>query len=148
MHTPRTVKAVLLTVAIALPLAACSASATPSATGAATPTASASVASPSPGKAPTTAETTTSPSATPKPTSTVKTYSMAQVKTHDSASSCWSVVDGNVYDLTRWIGKHPGGRARILQMCGKDGTAAFRGEHGRERGPNNDLKAYRIGELA
>jgi len=73
---------------------------------------------------------------------------MAQVKQHGSASSCWSAVDGKVYDLTKWIGRHPGGRARIIDMCGKDGSATFHGEHGKERGPSNDLKRYLIGPLA
>jgi cytochrome b involved in lipid metabolism len=78
----------------------------------------------------------------------VKSFSMAEVKQHGSAASCWSVVDGKVYDLTKWIGRHPGGRARITAMCGKDGTATYRGEHGKESGPMSDLKRYVIGPLA
>ena len=53
-----------------------------------------------------------------------------------------------MYDLTKWIGRHPGGRARIVAMCGKDGSATFHGEHGKEREPSNDLKRYLIGPLA
>lgn len=107
-------------------------------TGAGTPTASA---SPS-------ASQTAMASASPTAGASGQGYTLAQVKQHASASSCWSAVDGKVYDLTRWIGRHPGGQKRIVQMCGQDGTAAFRGEHGTERGPNNDLNNYLIGSLA
>lgn len=89
---------------------------------------------------------TTSPS--PTAAATKPGYTMAEVKKHATAASCWSVVDGNVYDLTDWVDSHPGGRARILSMCGRDGTAAFRDEHGKEAEPNATLKGYKIGPLA
>lgn len=73
---------------------------------------------------------------------------MADVKKHASASSCWTVVNGNVYDLTRWINRHPGGRARILAMCGKDATKAFRAEHGTQKRPNSILAGYKLGTLS
>lgn len=72
---------------------------------------------------------------------------MAEVKQHATAASCWSVVAGNVYDLTDWVDSHPGGRARILSMCGKDGTATFRNEHGTESKPNKTLQSYALGTL-
>ena len=144
----RALRTVLVPLLFALPLAACSAPTSSSSSAA--PAASATSASPVPSVTPTTASVSASPSASPTPTpsSTVKTLSMAEVKQHASAASCWSAVDGKVYDLTKWIGKHPGGRARIVAMCGKDGTATFHGEHGKEREPGNDLKRYLIGPLA
>ena len=144
----RALRTVLVPLLFALPLAACSAPTSSSSSAA--PAASATSASPVPSVTPTTASVSASPSASPTPTpsSTVKTLSMAQVKQHASAASCWSAVDGKVYDLTKWIGKHPGGRARIVAMCGKDGGATFRAEHGKEREPGNDLKRYLIGPLA
>jgi cytochrome b involved in lipid metabolism len=149
MNPLRILRTILIPLVFALPLAACSAAATTSSSAPAA-TASATSASQSPSVTPTTASASASPSAspTPTPTSTVKSFSMAQVKTHASAASCWSAVDGKVYDLTKWIGRHPGGRGRIVAMCGKDGTATYRGEHGKERGPSNDLKRYLIGPLA
>lgn len=72
---------------------------------------------------------------------------MAQVRKHAGASSCWTVVNGNVYDLTRWINRHPGGRARILGMCGEDATAAFRAEHGGQARANKVLAGYKLGPL-
>jgi cytochrome b involved in lipid metabolism len=65
----------------------------------------------------------------PAATPAAVTYSLAQVATHSTPASCWSVVSGGVYDLTAWIGQHPGGAASIRGMCGKDATSSFRGMH-------------------
>jgi cytochrome b involved in lipid metabolism len=73
---------------------------------------------------------------------------MAEVRTHNSASGCWSVVDGLVYDLTAYIPKHPGGKGEILAICGTDGSRAFNGQHGGESKPERILASYKIGELA
>lgn len=78
----------------------------------------------------------------------VKKYPFATVKKHHTRSSCWTVISHNVYDLTKWINKHPGGAKRILSICGKDGTAAFRAQHGTSGRPNTILKRYKIGVLA
>jgi len=51
--------------------------------------------------------------------------SAAEVAAHNSASDCWTIVNGNVYDITSYINMHPGGAATILEICGTDGTALF-----------------------
>lgn len=53
-----------------------------------------------------------------------KPRAMSEVAKHASASSCWLVIDGKVYDVTKFIPFHPGGSA-ILQGCGKDATRLF-----------------------
>jgi cytochrome b involved in lipid metabolism len=63
------------------------------------------------------------------------------------SKSCWSAIDGSVYDLTDWIGKHPGGAAVIKAICGKDVSAAFNGQHAGQKRPADFLAAYRIGDL-
>lgn len=78
----------------------------------------------------------------------VKKYTMAQVKKHHTKSSCWSVVGTNVYKLTKWISKHPGGKSRIIGMCGKNATAKFRNAHGTGGKANAKLAKYKIGVLA
>jgi len=75
-------------------------------------------------------------------------FTMAQVKAHNSASSCYTTVSGSVYDLTSFIGQHPGGEAAILSLCGTDGTAAGTAQHGGQRRPENELAALKIGILA
>jgi cytochrome b involved in lipid metabolism len=83
--------------------------------------------------------------ATPAPTA--KTFTMAQVATHKDATSCYTVVRGNVYDLTSWISQHPGGEKAILGLCGKDGTAAFVNQHGGRPRQENELATFQIGTL-
>lgn len=89
----------------------------------------------------------TSASATPTTTAPAA-LTMAVVKKHASASSCWSVVDGEVFDLTKWISRHPGGAGRILDMCGQDGSAAFHGQHGNSVRVTKILNGYSLGKLS
>ena len=78
---------------------------------------------------------------------TVKTFSSAEVSVHNSKSDCWSIVNGKVYNLTSWIGQHPGGQQAILSMCGKDGSAGFNDQHGGDRRPANELAGFYIGDF-
>jgi len=73
---------------------------------------------------------------------------MAKVAQHNSASSCWTAINGNVYDLTNWIDQHPGGQGPILSLCGTDGSAAFNGQHGGQRRPESELSNFLLGPLA
>jgi cytochrome b involved in lipid metabolism len=72
-------------------------------------------------------------------------YTLAQVQAHSSSLDCWTIVGSNVYDLTSFISQHPGGQETILSICGKDGTAAFEGQHGGQRRPANELQSLEIG---
>ena len=85
-------------------------------------------------------------SATPTATSPAA-LTMAVVKKHASASSCWSVVDGEVFDLTKWINRHPGGARRVLDMCGRDGSAAYHRQHGTSGQATKILNGYTLGKL-
>jgi cytochrome b involved in lipid metabolism len=73
---------------------------------------------------------------------------MAEVQKHNSASDCWSVINGQVYDLTSYVNSHPGGASLIKAICGKDGSAAFAGQHASASKPNNVLAAFALGPLA
>ena len=90
-------------------------------------------------------------SATSSPSPSVKSemtqLTLAEVKKHDSATSCWSVVSENVYDLTKWIAKHPGGSGAIRGLCGIDGTGAFLAKHDGQRDPQRELSNYLLGKL-
>ncbi|MCE9585897.1 cytochrome b5 domain-containing protein [Candidatus Uhrbacteria bacterium] len=72
---------------------------------------------------------------------------MADVRAHATQSNCWSAVGGNVYDLTTWVSRHPGGEAVIVAMCGVDGTSAYNGQHGSSRRPLSMLALLKIGTL-
>ena len=113
----------------------------------ATPKASAS-ATPSPSQS-ATQSSSPSKSATPSasPTTALTKLTLEEVKKHDSGTSCWSIVYGNVFDLTKWITKHPGGAGVIRAICGKDGTSAFESQHAGEGRPANQLSNYYLGKL-
>lgn len=92
-----------------------------------------------------------SPSASPTATSTKPSTSgitLDQVAKHNSRSSCWTVVDAYVYDLTAWVAAHPGGSSTIVAMCGKNATGAYHGQHGSSAGPAAKLKTFQIGKLS
>jgi cytochrome b involved in lipid metabolism len=90
----------------------------------------------------------TTPSASSTPTTSASAaLTMAEVKQHASASSCWSVVDGEVFDLTKWIDRHPGGAKRIVDMCGRDGSAAYHSQHGNSGRASQILNGYSLGKL-
>ena len=81
-----------------------------------------------------------------EPASTV--YTMERVKANSTSSSCWAVISGNVYDLTKWIGSHPGGSGAIASLCGTDGTSEFNSMHRNQNKPEARLAAYLLGPLA
>lgn len=93
------------------------------------------------------ASTSSTASASPSASSTTGSYTLADVAKHADANSCWSAVNGKVYDLTKWINQHPGGPRRILAMCGKDASDAFNGQHGGQARPAKELAGFEIGTL-
>ena len=91
----------------------------------------------------------TSSSTPPSSTGTTPgAYTMAQVAQHNSSTSCFTAINGSVYDLTSFIGQHPGGPQAILSLCGVDGTAAFMSQHGGQGRPEQELASLKIGTLA
>jgi len=74
-----------------------------------------------------------------------RAYTMSEVKTHNKASSCYTVINNDVYDLTKWIDEHPGGDTAILSLCGIDGTSAFEGQHGGQAKQEMKLETMKIG---
>uniref|UniRef100_A0A7S4JIJ4 L-lactate dehydrogenase (cytochrome) n=1 Tax=Paramoeba aestuarina TaxID=180227 RepID=A0A7S4JIJ4_9EUKA len=54
---------------------------------------------------------------------------MEEVARHNNRNTCWMVLFGEVYDLTRFLSEHPGGAQILLKNSGKDGTAAFSQVH-------------------
>ena len=85
--------------------------------------------------------------ATPTPTPTVAGYTMAQVRANNTAKSCWTAIDGYVYNLTNWISAHPGGSGAIMFLCGTDGSNAYKAQHENQSRPAVRLDTYRIGPL-
>ena len=85
------------------------------------------------------------PAPIPTPTPTPSGYTLADVSIHGGRGSCWTAINGQVYDITSYINQHPGGSA-ILRGCGVDGTHLFNGV-GAHRGTIGQLSSYIIGNL-
>merc|ERR1719343_579659 len=52
-------------------------------------------------------------------------YTMEEVAKHTTKEDCWVVVSGQVLDVTKFLGEHPGGELAILTFAGKDATEEF-----------------------
>lgn len=80
-------------------------------------------------------------STTPKvtsPAAATTTFTVADVAKHNSSSDCWLIINNNVYDVTSFLGDHPGGAYTIIPYCGMEATRAF---DTKDRGPNDGHSA-------
>lgn len=55
-----------------------------------------------------------------------------EVMSHNKINDCWIVLNGEVYDISSFIEKHPGGADRLLEVAGKDATTKFLQVHSTE----------------
>lgn len=78
---------------------------------------------------------------------TATAYTLEDVAANNSVDSCWSVVQGQVFDLTNWIAQHPGGPEAVISMCGTDSTEIFEVQHGLSGEPADILSQYWLGPL-
>lgn len=75
------------------------------------------------------------------------TYTIADVARRATREECWTIVDGSVYDVTSFITRHPAGSADIIEMCGRDASDSFLGQHRGQGEPEEWLATLRIGTL-
>lgn len=54
-----------------------------------------------------------------------KIFTYDEVKQHNSQESCWVILYGNVWDVTKFLPEHPGGSKIILQLAGADATEEY-----------------------
>jgi len=81
-----------------------------------------------------------------------KTFTVGDVSSHDTYNDCWLIINNSVYDVTDFLGQHPGGAGEIIPHCGKESTQAFSTQ---DRGPGSShstqasdmLAAYLIGAI-
>lgn len=79
------------------------------------------------------------------------TFTLQEVAKHNSKDDCWLLIDAKVYEVTNFIGTHPGGEA-ILEGCGKDATELFETRPMGSGTPHSEqaregMKNFYIGEL-
>lgn len=76
-----------------------------------------------------------------------KTFTLKEVKEHNSGKSCWMVVHNKVYDVTDFLSEHPGGEEILLETAGTDATEAFE-DVGHSADARTLLADYLVGDLA
>jgi alkylation response protein AidB-like acyl-CoA dehydrogenase len=54
---------------------------------------------------------------------------VTEVAQHNSETDAWVIVNDGVYNVTKFIALHPGGRAILLEWAGKDATDIFKLYH-------------------
>lgn len=61
---------------------------------------------------------------------TSQKISVEEISQHGSESSLWTVINGDVWDLTDFAPTHPGGLDIILEYAGQDASRAYNEVHG------------------
>lgn len=84
-------------------------------------------------------------------------YTKEVVAAHNTAEDCWTIISGDVYNISEYVSDHPGGK-EIQRACGIDGTSLFTSRQtsdgqkvgsgtGHSSTAENILIQYRIGSL-
>ncbi|KAJ3047923.1 hypothetical protein HK097_011041, partial [Rhizophlyctis rosea] len=78
---------------------------------------------------------------------TSKSFTPATVSEHSSPDDLWVIVNGKVYDLTRFADEHPGGKKVLVKVAGKDASKQFAQFHNASVLEKYGPKLY-VGDLA
>ncbi|XP_045817245.1 cytochrome b5 [Trifolium pratense] len=73
-------------------------------------------------------------------------YTIKDVSEHKAKDDCWIIVDGKVYDVTKYLDDHPGGDDVILEATGRDATEDFE-DAGHSKSARELMEQYYIGEF-
>ena len=77
----------------------------------------------------------------------VKIFTVKEVKKHNKKNDAWIIIDNNVYDITNWIDKHPGG-PEVFKF-GTNNSSKFHSIsiHKNNNRVSKELKKYFIGKI-
>ncbi|EIM22627.1 cytochrome b5 [Wallemia mellicola] len=75
-----------------------------------------------------------------------KKYTIEDLKQHQSNEDMWLLINGKVYDCTKFLDEHPGGDEVIISEGGKDATEAF-DDIGHSDEARSQLDSLYIGEF-
>lgn len=75
----------------------------------------------------------------------MKYYIIKEVIKHNNINSCWLISNNKIYDVTKYINKHPGSAKAILSKCGTEVTKDY--NFHTKNTKNNIWKQYHIGYL-
>ena len=51
-------------------------------------------------------------------------FTREEVFQHRKKDDCWIILEGEVYNVTSWLTKHPGGARIVLHYGGEDATVS------------------------
>ena len=81
-----------------------------------------------------------------------KTLTLAEVAAHDREEDCYLIIGNErtggakVYDVTKYLGDHPGGDAVLLELAGKYADDMFE-DIGHSMNARQQLKEFLVGTL-
>jgi cytochrome b involved in lipid metabolism len=78
--------------------------------------------------------------------STTTDITLQDVAKHNTATNCWEIVNGKVYNVTDIITTHKNSSDLVIPYCGKDATAAYNNGNHSQRS-DNKLAGYFVGNL-
>lgn len=59
----------------------------------------------------------------------MNTYTIEEVSKHNTDDNCWIIINNDVYDVTTFLNKHPGGKSILMTVAGDDATDFFEELH-------------------
>jgi cytochrome b involved in lipid metabolism len=74
-------------------------------------------------------------------------FAWEEVGKHDQKDDLWVVVEGGVYNLTKFVDKHPGGSRVIALRAGRKADEAFISGNHPPKVREKTLLQYRIGSV-
>ncbi|KAK1270433.1 hypothetical protein QJS04_geneDACA004448 [Acorus gramineus] len=75
-----------------------------------------------------------------------KMYTLGDVSKHSTSEDCWLIINGKVYDVTKFLDDHPGGDDVLLSATGKDATDDFE-DVGHSDSARAMMDEYYVGEI-
>lgn len=54
----------------------------------------------------------------------MESFTWDEIKRHTTKESRWIVIDKEVFDVTTWLKKHPGGQRVLQHYSGQDATVS------------------------
>ena len=52
-------------------------------------------------------------------------YTRLEVAGHKELADCWIIIHGEVYNVTSWLKRHPGGARLLMHYAGEDASVSL-----------------------